>query len=351
MRRLVLYLVAACLGGILLVLFGLAVLFDLFTMLAELEHLGQGSYGVAQMLFYILLTTPRLLYELMPTAGLIGTLVALGGLASRGELVAMRAAGVSHWQISASVVTGAGLLFIVAWGVGEWLAPLSETYAQEVKSSARGRSLAVGGRLWVRDGNSFVNVGGVDPDGMPRQLQIYRVDDDRRLSSVTQAKGGRLERGVWTLQQLRRTSLSADQAVVHRAPAETWETGLSPDLFRTAVLDPQRMSAVALHRYSGYLEDNGLAAGTYRLALWGKLLQPVNAIVMVVLALPLVFGLQRMTNTPQRLFVGVLLGLGFHIVNQSVGYMALAYEAPLAVMLLPTLVVGGVALQRLRKLF
>jgi len=351
MIRLPRYLLVTVIAGILLVLLGLTVLFDLFTMLAELEHLGEGSYGLAQMFLYIALITPRQLYELMPTAGLIGTLIAFGGLSARGELVAMRAAGVSHWQITGWVVGGAGVLFVAAWGMGEWLAPAAESYAQEMKNSARGKRLASGGatELWVRDGKTFINLGGVTPDGMPRNLQLYAFDDSGRMRSSSSARGAEWQSGGWVLEGIDRTELGAEQAVVTHSVREPWDTQLSPDLFRIAVVDPRRMSVLAMKHYSDYLQENGLAQGEYRLALWSKLLQPLNAMVMVLLALPLAVGFQRTVNAAQRLFLGVLLGLGFHILNQSVGYMALAYQIPLAVVLIPTFGVGGIALYRLAR--
>lgn len=77
------------------IIVGLALLF------AFIDELGdvQGNYGLGDALQYVLLTSPRRLYDMLPMAALIGCLIGLGTLASSSELTIMRAAGVS-WGAS-----------------------------------------------------------------------------------------------------------------------------------------------------------------------------------------------------------------------------------------------------------
>ena len=76
-------------------LFGLVSLFSFFSIVDQLEETGRGSYGVTQALLYVLLTTPKLAYELFPIAVVIGSMTALGILAQNSELAVIRTSGVS----------------------------------------------------------------------------------------------------------------------------------------------------------------------------------------------------------------------------------------------------------------
>ena len=67
------------------VIVGLALLFAFIDELGDIE----GGYGLLQALEYVLLTTPRRLYEMLPMAALIGCLIGLGTLASNSELTIM----------------------------------------------------------------------------------------------------------------------------------------------------------------------------------------------------------------------------------------------------------------------
>ena len=52
----------------------LVALFCFFSLIDQLEDTGKGSYGVSQAVTYVLLTMPRLAYELFPIAAVIGSM-------------------------------------------------------------------------------------------------------------------------------------------------------------------------------------------------------------------------------------------------------------------------------------
>lgn len=78
-------------------------LFTFFTFAGELNKTGRGNYDTLEAVQYALLTMPSMLYQLFPTAVLIGTMGGLGALMSSSELVAMRSAGYSLVNILRSV--------------------------------------------------------------------------------------------------------------------------------------------------------------------------------------------------------------------------------------------------------
>ena len=117
------------------IIVGLALLF------AFIDELGdvQGNYGLGDALQYILLTSPRRLYDMLPMAALIGCLIGLGTLASSSELTIMRAAGVSTGRIVLSVMKPMLVLLVAGILIGEYVAPLTEDIAQARRSTAQGR--------------------------------------------------------------------------------------------------------------------------------------------------------------------------------------------------------------------
>ena len=67
------YLFAHIFKGSLLVLLILISLGLFFDLIRELDDLGQGSYGLLQMIEYLGLQTPLMMVEFMPLAILLGT--------------------------------------------------------------------------------------------------------------------------------------------------------------------------------------------------------------------------------------------------------------------------------------
>ena len=103
------------------IIVSLALLFAFIDELSDVE----GGYGVLDALWYVLLTAPRRLYEMLPMAALIGCLVGLGTLASHSELTVMRAAGVSVGRIVWAVMKPMLVLMLAGILIGEYVAPWS----------------------------------------------------------------------------------------------------------------------------------------------------------------------------------------------------------------------------------
>lgn len=85
---------------------------------------------------------------------------------------------------------------------------------------------------------------------------------------------------------------------------------------------------MGLYSYIDYLEANGLSTERYELAFWKRLLLPFVSAVMIVLALPFIFGPLRSVGVGSRILFGVLVGVSFHLLNQLVGFFGLVYGLP-----------------------
>ena len=84
----------------LVALFSLVAIFSFFSLVDQLDDTGVGNYGVIEAIQYVLLTVPRLCYELFPIATVIGSMAALGMLANNSELAVIRTSGVSRLQLA-----------------------------------------------------------------------------------------------------------------------------------------------------------------------------------------------------------------------------------------------------------
>ena len=80
--------------AILVVLAAFIALMTLFAILDELRE-DEPGYTLARAMWYVLLTTPRRIYEVLPYVVFLGALVGLGSLASHSEIVIFRTSGVS----------------------------------------------------------------------------------------------------------------------------------------------------------------------------------------------------------------------------------------------------------------
>src|SRR5207244_1124712 len=91
---------------------------------------------------------------------------------------------------------------------------------------------------------------------------------------------------------------------------------LNRDLLRISQVTPEQMSLVQLKSYIAYRKKNGLRASNYDLAYWRRLFQPFATGLMILLAIPFIFGPLRSVTMGLRFVSGVLVGFGFYILNQ-----------------------------------
>lgn len=333
------YLGGTVIRGALLALLVLGSLSAFFTLLGELGDL-RNDYGLAKAALYVLLTLPRRIYEMFPTAVLLGGLMSLGALAANSELMVMRAAGMSVTRITVAVLQGGLILALIAAVLGEVLAPPGEKYAQAMRSAAQTGYITLQSEhgFWARDGKNFVQIQRVLPGPQLRDITIYEFDDQLRLRSLIHADTGTYANGSWDLQGVRQ-SLVSEQGVSTRTLDSTeWRSLLKPDLLEVLSVKPEDLAASALARYVTYLDENSLSSDRYRLAFWIKIVTPFSTLVMLLIAIPFVFGSLRSAHAGTRILVGVLLGMGFYLLNQALNHVGLVYGLPpLLSAVIPTL--------------
>ena len=122
-----------------LIFVALLLLFAFFDLIHELGNVGKDGYPLGRALLFVGLSVPGHVYELVPTAALIGTLFAMSQLVANSEYTVMRASGGSLTQITLAIVRVGVPLAIATFLAGEFLAPPAERLAQQVRLQTEGQ--------------------------------------------------------------------------------------------------------------------------------------------------------------------------------------------------------------------
>ncbi|MDH5325732.1 MAG: LPS export ABC transporter permease LptG [Gammaproteobacteria bacterium] len=309
----------------------MVVLLSLFTFVGffeEVDYIGKGRYGVSEAILYIVLSLPSLISQLMPMTALLGCTVGLGMLAGNSELVAIRSAGVSLRRIVWSVMKVGILAMVFVAVVGEWVGPHSERLAQTLRSVALSNQLSMGGKqgLWAKDGTNIINARKFLPGERLGEIYIYEMDDQHRLIRLIQAQTASYRNERWILENVLQNELKENQVITAAKKELAWDTTISPDLLSVVTVKPNTLSTWGLYQYIEYLQANGLSSSNYVQAFWSKLASPLATGIMVLLAIPFVFGPLRSVSVGQRVLVGVLTGVAFHLLTQTFAYVGLVFK-------------------------
>lgn len=342
------YLFRSIIGTVALVLgviLGLAAFIEFVT---QLDDIGSGDYGIIQAFIYTLLKLPNLANQMLPMAVLLGALLGLGGLANHGELVILRAAGVSVFQLARSVMWTGLALSLFALCLGEFVGPPLDNYARQYRADAKhaGEAVTTGTSAWIRDGNTFLNVSQLSDNFHLGGIYLYRLDEEGQLTGIGRADSAGIDdANQWVLSNFEETLFVGNGVKTNKVRRSTQSNNLSPDLIGLTVVRPSGLTGAELLKYVQYLERNDLDTRRYEVAFWGRIAAAVAVMPMCVLALPLVFGRVRTTGSGGRMVVGLIVGLAYFLASRGLADGGQVYDIdPLLVAWLPTVVLASVTM-------
>lgn len=318
------------------VLLALVGLFTFFALIEELDNVGT-KFTLLNLFYLQALQLPTRLYELLPIGLLIGAILALASLAQRNELVILRVSGVSGIKLLVML-----WIITVPWVIGAFVLSEVVTPAVEIKHSEANLSLlgrAGGGRLnsgyWFKEegdlgGDRIINISELKASGGVSGVTVYEFRPNQELARLSRANDGYFEEGKLVLTNVDETLIDENALMAladAQAPStpltrseqvETRElaTTLTPERLIARILTPERMSMSVLLDYINYLESNHLQTERQIVALWRKIAYPFTLLVMITIAAPVAFMQTRRGGVGGKVFIGILLGVGFFMINQ-----------------------------------
>ncbi|VAW91617.1 hypothetical protein MNBD_GAMMA22-2781 [hydrothermal vent metagenome] len=314
-------------SNIAIVILVLTSLFAVINFSGEFNKIGQGNYTIWLAVQYTLLTLPTQAYEFIPVATLLGVMIGMGALANRSELIVIRASGVTLNRIIISVLKSAFIVILIGFLIGEFVAPSSKQYGQQLwlKALNRNASLNTNSGLWMRDADKYVHVQSVSTSGKLSGIEIFTFDENNAMKLATSAESATYSTDDgWLLNNVKKSFIENDKVSVQFLKVLQLDNLLPPDVIKIVSIEPAMLSVWRLYQYIKYLKSNGLDSSQYELSFWNKVVIPLSIFAMVMLAMPFIFGMGRGTSTGKRIVIGFLLGVAFFIGNRLMGQAGIA---------------------------
>jgi lipopolysaccharide export system permease protein len=334
MRILSRYIGREVLFATMLIFVALLLLFAFFDLIHELGNVGKDGYPLGRALLFVGLSIPGHIYELVPTAALIGTLFAMSQLVANSEYTVMRTSGGSLTQITLAIVRVGIPLAIATFLAGEFLAPPAERLAQQVRlQTTLGSGQIVAQQFqsgfWFKQDRSFVNIKSTLADMTLLGIRIYEFDRDLRLKTLRVAESGSfVTDGLWKLKNVSSTTITDDGARVTKADDWDWETVLRPSILTVYQVPPEKLELGTLYDNIRVLGSNQQKTSRFEIALWNKVFYPAAVIVMMVLALPFAYFQRRAGGVGFRIFAGTILGLVFFLLVRVFAHLGVINDWP-----------------------
>ena len=350
---------------VLVALLGLSAFMDLT---GELPGVGKNGYMIQHAFLYALLRVPGHVYEVMPVAALIGTIYTMAQFASSSEFTIMRASSLSTARAAWMVFRIGAVLVAITFAFGELVTPRSAPMAERIRLQARGATVSEEFRsgMWTKDvvrsegvkgvvtGSRFFNVRSFRADGQLIDLKLYEFDTGFRMRSLITAKRATfLGNSTWQLEDVTETLFSnsytpppppllpapagADSpatynqetsaVVTHKLASMQLVSEITPKLLSVSGADPDRMSANELALYTRHLSENKQETERFKIAFWKKLFDPLAIFVLMALALPFAYLHTRSGGVSLKVFIGIMIGVSFILINTLFSHIGLLSAA------------------------
>ncbi len=324
------YLWESLLRGYVPVVTILLAVFSLFVFVEEVEEVGNGQYTFWAAGQFVLLTLPERFVILSPFIALLGSIIALGGLANGRELLAMQAGGISHYQIAWAVMQVGSVFVMFVACLQEYVTPTLDQYAHISRSVALSESQVYQGKqgLWFREGTRYIRIKTLKYGEIPQDIDIFKFNPNREMSAYIYAEEADVQNPKkWILKNIQKKVIDGPRVSEELVSSLEWDSPFNQEEMRLLTLPASSLAPSDLFRYIGILEGKNQNVQRYELAFWEKVFMPFKTGVMILVALPFAFGPLRSASAGKRIMLGGLVGIGYYLTTEILKHLGILLGA------------------------
>ena len=321
-----LYLSRAFLARFGLLLLAFVVLFEVFDILASGDEIVSRNDSNLALLQYAVLRVPEIVSQSMSFALLLGALLTLAGLAQNNEIVVLKSAGISFFQLLLLLAPLALLLgtahFLLADQVVSRISPRVEQLREPNPEEEEGP----GARIWLRDRGDIVSMERASRDGrLVEGLTLYKRDAEGNLDEVIRATTGEFAQGGWLLRSARVLQPGAAPAEM---PVLAWDSGLRPGQLSSFSAHPSLLSIAQIRRFIAVPDVGARPVHVYATWLQERLSLLLKPLLMILLAAPAANITRRNAGMAGALAFGIGVGFTYFVADGLAVAMGEAGKLP-----------------------
>ena len=298
-----------------LVLFlGLSLLVDFFD---RLDNFIKYGASVSATIRYFVFKIPLFVTQAAPAAALAGVLIGCGLLSRNRELLALKACGISPWQMALPLLLTAGMLSLTVRVWNEWVVPAAfhhSRYINTVEIKQRPfKGLFHERGFWYHGDGAFYYIEHFDSQKkIVSGLTMYTLDQDFRVRSLVEIARAEWKEDRWQFTTVREKSLTGEEhARLQGLPVQLQET---PEDFSLIDMKAEEFSSDQLRKYIISLQKKGLDTTEYLVDLHLKSAVPFATLVMTLIGIALTIPSSKQYALPTVLGLALITGFGYWLV-------------------------------------
>jgi lipopolysaccharide export system permease protein len=340
--------------GVMLVWLGV---YAFFNFINEVDNIGQVNYTVIKAMVYVVLDLPSVIYAHSSVIILLGSLLAMGHLASTSQLVVVRGSGISIMQITGTVVKVALVFITIVILVGELIAPMATQYAENSRAKALGHNIQAKNQqgFWIKDNNAIIHVNKNFDGQLFGDVTLIKLKNSNTLESVTHADNAIFDGESLKLGKTDDYQVGRNQEKFYNIDIDQFEqyrtmVSFDQEFIVSLRKEPYELSTWHIFNQIGFLTQNGLSTDAFDVELYKRIVKPFTLVAMIVFSMLFIFGSLRDASLGKKVFLGLMLSLFFELFSRIGGVLSLRLDYNhFLIASIPTLVVLVFALILLKR--
>ena len=182
--------------------------------------------------------------------------------------------------------------------------------------------------MWLRQDNDFIHIDTILPHNILLNVSQFRFTPEHQMQLARHIEKIHYQSGQWIAEHVAETRITNERTIVQSTPQTVWDVPLKPRILQVGGSEPDEMTLHELRQYLRIQKENNQPGLNYKLAFWQRVLQPLTTAVMMLLAIPFIFGPLRSSTMGAKLLAGATLGFSFHIINRIFGPISQVLQWP-----------------------
>ncbi|MFH1198988.1 MAG: LptF/LptG family permease [Candidatus Omnitrophota bacterium] len=348
--------------GCLLTFFLLYLVIDTFT---NLSNILKQKISLDILLSYYSAYLPLIFVQVSPIASLLSTLYCFAGLNKGNEIIAMRSAGLSIWQIAKFSLLFGVIISIVVFWVNDKFVPQSLITTEKLHAVIEGQT----DRIKEKEGAAitnlsmyglknrlfFVNKFSLATETM-EQIVILEHDEKQNITKKMVANKGIYKDGTWRFYQCITYNFDQSGQVIDEPqymPEEIMTIPESPQEFLHQRQRQELMTIAELQDYIWRLSKSGATTviRNLKVDLYQKFTTPLTNIIIILMGIPFAFKMTKRATGLASLGVSIMVGFVYYVMSAiGVALGKGGYLPPLIAVSTSHIIVLSTSIYLIRKL-
>lgn len=310
-------------------LFTFLFLYIIIDVFSHLEEILRQQVNLVILSQYYLAYLPIIFVQVAPIACLLATLYTFANLNRYNELIAMRASGLSIFQIAKPVIIFGVIVSIFIFWVNDKFVPSSSALTQKVKDQMETGSKKAQEKeqqviqnfsmYGLKNRLFFVNKFLSHTNTM-EGITILEHDEHQNIIKKIVANKGVYRDGLWRFYQSITYDFDANGQILHEPRFSEEETMVIPETPQEFLSQRQRPDFMTIAQLDDYIWKLSKSGATtvirnLKVDLYQRFTMPLSSIIIIFMGIPFSLMVKKRATGFSSLSLSIMVGFLYYVLN------------------------------------